>query len=93
MIQFTKPTNLNGAELVAELAAVGVTVNAQTSPLIDGAGNFWLDIAESDEAKAAPIVAAHNGTVIALDTSAAKAALLAKLGITEAEARLLMGGN
>jgi len=91
MIQFTKPNNINGAELVAELAAVGVTINTQTSPLIDGAGNFWLDISNSDEAKAAPIVAAHNGTVIAPDNSAAKAALLAKLGITADEAKLLLG--
>jgi hypothetical protein len=90
MIQFTKPTNLNGAELVAELAAVGVTVNAQTSPLIDGAGNFWLDISESDQTKAAPIVAAHNGTVSAPDNSAAKAALLAKMGLTADEAKLLL---
>ena len=64
MIQFTKPTNLNGAELIAELASVGVIVNDKTSPLIDGNGDFWLDIAEADKAKATPIVAAHNGTII-----------------------------
>ena len=64
MIQFTKPTNLNGAELIAELASVGVIVNVKTSPLIDGTGDFWLDIAEADKAKATPIVAAHNGTII-----------------------------
>jgi hypothetical protein len=62
MIQFTKPTNLNGAELLAQLNAAGVTID--NSPLIDGDGIFWLDIAEADEAKAKPIVSAHNGTIV-----------------------------
>jgi hypothetical protein len=79
MIQFTRPININGRELVAELADIGVIVNVATSPLLDGEDNFWLDIAEADEAKAAPIVAAHNGTVTQLDNSAAKAAAQAKL--------------
>ena len=88
MIQFTKPINLNGTELLAELNAEGVSITE--SAMIDGEGNFWLDIAEADKAKATPIVAAHNGTVIAPDTSAAKAALLAKLGISADEAKLLL---
>ena len=67
MIQFTKPQNLNGAELIAELAQIGIVVNDKTSPLVDGDGNFWLDITEADKVKATPIVAAHNGTIIPLD--------------------------
>jgi hypothetical protein len=63
MIQFTKPTNLNGAELLEQLNAGGVSITEP--PFIDGAGDFWLDIAEADKAKATPIVAAHNGTTIA----------------------------
>ena len=63
MIQFTKPANLNGVELLAELNAAGVAITE--SPMIDGAGDFWLNIAEADKAKATPIVAAHNGTVVA----------------------------
>ncbi len=63
MIQFTKPANLNGTELLAELNAGGVAITQ--SPMIDGAGDFWLDIAEADKAKATPIVAAHNGTTVA----------------------------
>ena len=62
MIQFTKPKNLNGTELLAELNAAGVII--AESPMIDGDGNFWLNIAEADEAKAASIVTAHNGTII-----------------------------
>jgi len=63
MIQFTKPANLNGTELLAELNAANVSITE--SPIIDGEGNFWLEIAEADKAKATPIVAAHNGTITA----------------------------
>jgi hypothetical protein len=63
MIQFDKPTNLNGSELLAELNANGVTITEP--PLLDGNGNFWLDIKPEDEAKAAAVVAAHNGTTVA----------------------------
>jgi hypothetical protein len=63
MITFTKPQNLNGKELLDELSANGVVV--QGLPVDDGAGNLILDIASKDEAKAAEVVAAHNGTTIA----------------------------
>jgi Ser/Thr protein kinase RdoA (MazF antagonist) len=63
MIQFDKPTNLNGSELLAELNANGVAITEP--PLLDGNGNFWLDIKPADEAKAAAVVAAHNGTTVA----------------------------
>ena len=63
MIQFTKPTNLNGTELLQELNDAGITVNGR--PFLDGNGEFWLDISESDKTKAESIVAAHNGTTIA----------------------------
>lgn len=63
MIQFNKPTNLNGAELLAELNAAGVSII--NPPMIDGEGNFWLDIAEKDEAETKAIVDAHNGTTVA----------------------------
>lgn len=62
MIKFEKPANLNGKELVEELAAGGVSVS--DVPEIDGDGNFWLHVKESDKSKAQTIVAAHNGTQI-----------------------------
>jgi S-adenosylmethionine:diacylglycerol 3-amino-3-carboxypropyl transferase len=66
MIKFDKPANLNGAELVNELATVGIVLDLTTqAPLIDGNGDLWLDINSTDEAKARIIVAAHNGTTVA----------------------------
>jgi len=88
MIKFNKPANLNGTELLAELNAGSVAITQ--SPFDDAQGNLWLQITEADEAKAAPIVAAHNGTTVAPDNLAAKAALLAKLGLTAEEAKLLL---
>jgi hypothetical protein len=63
MIKFDKPINLNGTELLAELNAAGVKITE--SPSIDGNGDFWLNVATKDKAKAEPIVAAHNGTTVA----------------------------
>lgn len=63
MIKFNKPQNLNGTELVDELTAVGIEI--VNLPLIDGNGDFWLDISSSDEEKAKLVVANHNGTIIA----------------------------
>jgi hypothetical protein len=91
MIKFDKPQNLNGAELIDELKAIGVIVNAETSPFIDGNGDFWLDIPTANKKKAEPIVAAHNGTVIAPDLLAQRQAILDRLGLTADEAKLILG--
>ena len=88
MIKFDKPINLNGAELLTELKDNGVVITE--FPEIDGNGDFWLDVSEADQEKVAAVVAAHNGTTVAPDYLEAKAALLAKLGITEDEAKLLL---
>ena len=63
MIKFAKPENLNGTELLAELSNAGVAVIGK--PEDDGEENLYLDILEADEAKAAAVVAAHNGTTVA----------------------------
>jgi hypothetical protein len=66
MIKFNKPKNLNGAELLDELAAVGIILDkVAQAPFIDGNGDFWLDIDASNESAAAVVVAAHNGNTIA----------------------------
>lgn len=64
-ISFTKPVNLDGAKLVEELIAAGVSV-AETNGKpnwveIDGDGILWIDSDEKDKAKAESVVAAHNG--------------------------------
>jgi len=87
MIQFTKPTNLNGAELLRELNAGGVSITQ--SPLIDAEGKFWLDIAEADKAKATPIIAAHNGTTVAPEPTIADK--LASVGLSVADLKAALG--
>ncbi len=61
MIKFEKPVNLNGAELIAELKSASVEIS--NSPEIDGNGDFWLDISQSDKAKAEAVLNKHNGTL------------------------------
>jgi hypothetical protein len=87
MKQFTKPANLNGTELLAELNTGGVSITE--SPVIDGEGNFWLDIAEADKAKATPIVAAHNGTTVAPEPTVADK--LASVGLSVDDLKAALG--
>lgn len=66
MIKFDKPANLNGAELLDELAVVGIALNLATqAPVLDGNGDLWLDIKSKDKDKAAEVVSVHNGTTVA----------------------------
>lgn len=88
MIKFDKPKNLNGAELLAELADGGVVANDKTSPFIDGDGNFWLDIKTADQAKALAIVAAHNGTIVASVPTIADKLASVGLSVDELKAAL-----
>lgn len=91
MIQFDKPEKLNGAQLAEELSAAKIKMNTETSPLIDGNGDFWLDINAKDAEKAKEIVDAHIGKDRLNETQIKKAALLERLGITAEEAKLLLG--
>ena len=60
MAIFTKPQNLNGAELLQELAKAGLTV----AEIIDHSdGTIEFDV--KDVAKAEIIVDKHNGTILA----------------------------
>ena len=90
MIQFTKPTNLNGTELREELNAAGITISdAPNSVAVDGNGNLQLDISEKDEAKATPIVAAHNGTTIAPEPTLDEK--LASVGLSVSDLKTALG--
>ncbi len=72
MIKFTKPINLNGTELRQELNSAGVVItNDPLAVQVDGNNDLWLDIADKDEVKAKPIVAAHNGTTVAPEPTVA----------------------
>ena len=86
MIQFTKPTNLNGSELLAALNAGGVAITEP--PVLDGLGILWLDIAEADKAKATPIVATHNGTIVAPEPTIADKLASVGLSVTDLKAAL-----
>ncbi len=59
MISFEKPVNLDGAQLCDELEAAGITVNRNTSPMLDGNNVFWLDIDAKDTQKAQDVLNAH----------------------------------
>jgi hypothetical protein len=87
MIKFDKPENLNGLELINELNADGVFI--EKPPFIDGNGDFWLDINPADEVKATPVVAAHNGTTVAPEPTAADK--LAASGLTVEELKEVLG--
>jgi hypothetical protein len=86
MIKFHKPTNLNGAELLAELKAGGVVVTGL--PFIDENGEFWLDVKETDKTKATPIVGAHDGTTVAPEPTIAEKLASVGLSIEELKAAL-----
>ena len=90
MIEFTKPDNLNGAQLIEELKAAGIVV--KDFPTLDGNNVLLLDLPKKDEAQAQDIVANHKGIDASQDAAdvIAKAALLERLGISEEEAKLLM---
>ena len=87
MIKFNKPKNLNGAELLQQLNNNGVEITQP--PLIDGNGDFWLDIAVKDEAKAQTVVEAHNGTTVAPEPTVADK--LANAGLTVEDLKAALG--
>ena len=63
MQTFTKPINLNGAELRQELNAAGVNISDAKTAVVLEYVVLSLDIAAKDKAKAETVVAAHNGTI------------------------------
>lgn len=87
MIKFIKPTNLNGAELLDELNAAGVSISEP--PFVDGNGDLYLEISDSDAKKAETVVLSHNGnTAIPEPTIADKLASVG-LSLEELKAALL----
>jgi hypothetical protein len=87
MIKFTKPQNLNGSELLAELNAAGVSITEP--PFIDGHGELFLDIADADAKKAEGVVASHNGTTLAPEPTIAEKLASVGLSLEELKTALL----
>jgi hypothetical protein len=87
MIKYTKPKNLNGAELLDELNAAGVSITEP--PFIDGNGDLFLEIADADAKKAEAVVAAHNGNTISPEPTIADKLASVGLSIEELKTALL----
>jgi DNA-binding transcriptional LysR family regulator len=87
MKTFPKPQNLNGAELIDELAAVGIIVD-KVFDFSDGTIGFETD----NESTAAAVVAAHNGTTVAPEPTVEDK--LASVGLNLEDLRAaILGGN
>ena len=84
MATFTRPENLNGAELKQELAAVNIIVNSVEDNL-DGTITFETD----KETKAAEVVSQHNGTTIAPELSTEQK--LASVGLSLNDLKAALG--
>lgn len=67
MIQFAKPQNLNGSQLVDELKTAGIEI--VDFPVLDSDDNMFLNIDSKHEAKALKIVEKHNGNTISREAS------------------------
>lgn len=85
MTEFTKPANLNGKELLQELQTAGIIA---TNPTVDDNNAFWLDLEAKDVAKAKPIIAAHNGTMVATEPTIVQKLASVGLSIEELKAAL-----
>lgn len=98
MITFPKPVNLNGAELIDELLAAGVRIadsdlpkrHKNKKPPYDNLdGTISLDINPADEAKAAAVIAAHDGNTI--PTEATIEEKLASAGVNLDDLKAALG--
>lgn len=81
---YNKPANLNGAELKEELAAVGIIVDE-----VYDFGNDTIGLETDHEAKAASVVASHNGTTIAPELTIAEK--LASVGLSVDDLKSALG--
>lgn len=94
MIKFNKPNKLNGSQLCQELIAAGIEINNPSDAVfVDEYNDLCIKIDKKFETKAKIVVDAHIGIDQTLIKAAQRQALLSRLGITEEEARILLGGN
>ena len=86
--KFSRPTNLNGAELILELKAAGILVEK----IIDNSDGT-IEFSTDDKDKAESIVAAHNGTVIAPELTVADKLASVGLSVSDLKAALDLQNN
>ena len=89
MQTFTKPINLNGSELRAELKAAGIKISDNHNAVVVYENELILDIANKDIEKASEIVAAHNGTTIAPEPTIQEK--LASVGLSVNDLKTALG--
>jgi aspartokinase len=83
---FTKPANLNGAELQAELANAGIVVDRI---VIEANGELNIDIKSKDAKKAETVIAAHNGNTVAPEPTIEQK--LASVGLNLGDLKAALG--
>ena len=84
MFIYKKPKNLNGAELIAELKNAGLEVK-DIYDYADGTIGFDTN----DEATAAAVVVAHNGTTVAPEPTIVDK--LASVGLNLSDLKTALG--
>lgn len=84
MKDFTIPTSLNGTQLIEELKAVGITL--PELPLVS-ADKLWLNIKDSEVAKATKVVQDHVG----VETAPTLLDKLSAMGIDLQELKAVLG--
>ena len=89
MEKYTKPENLNGSELRAELQASGVLISNDSDAVRVIGDSLILDIAKKDHDKAAAVVAAHNGTITPHEPTIEEK--LASVGLNVADLKSALG--
>ena len=82
MTTYPRPTNLNGTELMAELAAVKVVVDR-----VKDNGDQTITLDTTDK-KADAIVANHNGTTVAPEPTVAEKLQSVGLNLDDLKAAL-----
>jgi hypothetical protein len=94
MIKFNNINFTDGKQLLEDLAQAGVILNIETqAPLIDSDGFLCLDVEENQREIVQSVLDSHVPKDTQVEKQTARQALLDKLGITEDEAKLLLGGN
>jgi hypothetical protein len=82
MTTYPKPENLNGAELIAELAAAGIEVNR-----VQDNGDNTITL-QTNDLKAEAIIAKHNGTTVAPEPTIAEKLNSVGLNLNDLKAAL-----